>query len=368
MTKRITAVLLTVCLLLNVFLPTVFAKEPEQTLSLNDAIELALERNRDLKIQKLNIDKSEEQLEDLQEQIKYYYDIEELPVGTYIPGVSSVYAGYLSQREADRIAKKQYEAMKQQMVVDVKQAYYDVLKNNRALELAKKAAKIAEREYSIAKVKNSIGMMSQAELLGYKTKVANAQSEIVSLQKTLKESQTKLLDLIGLNGEFKYQLVDDVNYQKADFISLDSVIAKALSQRYEIWGAERLAEVAKRSAEYLDNYNVGLIEADIKDLEAGNAKDAMKKQVETLYLALNHMEELYNTLEESLRLAEEKLRVTELQKEVGLATELQLKQAQQEYDSAVDALKNLIYQHDVTKTQLEVLTGDDLVAQYTEKK
>ncbi len=361
MSKRIVSVLLTVCLLLNVFLPAAFAEDPENTLTLNDAIKMALDRNRDLKIQKLNTEKSEEELEDLED------NVEHLPDGVYIPGVSPAFAAYLTQREADRIANKKYEAMKQQMVVDVKQAYYDVLTNIRAVELAEKANKIAEREYNIAKVKSSVGMMSEAELLAYKTKASKAKSDLVSAQKTLKESQTKLLDLIGLSGEFKYQLIDDVKFIEADFVSLNSVIAQALSQRYEVWAADRLAEVAERSAEYLDNYNVGLIEADIKDLEAGNTKDAMKKQVETLYLTLTYLEEAYQTSEQNVNTLEEKLRITKLQKEVGLATDLQLQQAEQEYDTAVDAYKNLVYQHDVVKSQLEVLTGDDLVEQFAAK-
>ncbi|MTI80588.1 MAG: TolC family protein [Firmicutes bacterium] len=356
MYKRITSLFLIMCFALTIFIPTAVAAEEGNKLTLNEAIKMAIERNRDLKIKELNIDKTDEELEDLEDTIKY------ISPGVYIPGVTNPYAGYLMKRTEHRIAQKTYEAIEQQMVVDVKELYYEILKSQQNVELSEKALELAKNHNNIAQVKHELGMITKAELLGYNTKLANAQSELVSAQHNVTENQTKLAQLIGLNNDFNYELVDEVTFEKAEFESLDYVIAQALSQRYEIWAAERLAGITDRVKDFVDNYNVGEINADIKDLEAGNAKDQMKKNIESLYLSIEYMEEAYDTAKQNLTAAEEKLRVTEAMNEVGMTTDIQLKETQQEYNQAAKNLKDLEYQYDFIKTQLEVLSGDDILA------
>lgn len=337
-------------------LPNAFASENTSGLTLNEAIKMALERNRDLKIQELNVDKASEQLEDLEDTIKY------IPDGTYIPGVSSVYGNYLLTQANERVAEKTYENMKQQIAVDVKNQYYDVLKNIKQVEVAEKALKVAETHARQARAKYDLGMLTKADLYNFETQELNAKTSLTTAKNNLETSKTKLAMLIGTSNEIS-NLIDDVVFEKSNFSTLENVVNKALSQRYEIWAAEHVASVTKRVQEYMDNYKVSQIDSKIKDLGAGKTKDQIEQQVETLYLSVEQMENTYETLNRKVTMLEEKLRITVAQNKVGMATNLQLQETEQAYQSALAELKQTVYLHDVAKSQLFVLTGGNILSQ-----
>lgn len=357
MNKRSLSLVLAFCFLLAVCVPAAFAAEEKEkpALSLDDAINMALDRNRNLKIQKLNLDKSTEQLDDLRTEIDHQ------PTSEYIAGTSETYSSYLSTATSERAAKKTLAQMKQQMVVDVKELYYDILTNKRQVQLAQEDLGIARIKLAQARLKNQLGMLTRAELLSFETQVESSNTALVTAQNTLAESYSKLATLIGASGEFQPELTDDAVFEKADFVSEEAVIARALSASSEVWAAERTAEVAKRVRQFSSNYNVSDIESNIKAVEAGNVKEQMREQVKSLYLSLQNLEENHTALEQKGAMLQETARVVKVQQEVGMATTLQLKEAEQAYEKALDGLRQLVYQYDLARTQLEVLTGEDVI-------
>lgn len=360
MFKRIFSLVVLGCFIFTASMPAALAttKQENEQLTLYAAVQKALERSSSLEIQDLKIDKAAEEMDDMRRAIKH------IPgTGFFIPEVSRVWKGYLLARENERITQKQLENMQQQLVVDVTNHYYEVLKSTNRLALAQNQLKIAQKECFHARVKDDAGMITRATLYGYQTKLAKAKSDLGTAQKELSESQTNLALLIGLSGDFKYQLVDEVAFKPAEFTSLTAVIAQALSpQNFSVWAAERLAAVTWQVTDHTDNYNVGVAEAHIKDLEASATKDEIKKKVQSLYWALQTMEETHHTLEQNKQAAQEKLRITKIQKEVGLTTELQVQQTEQTFKQAVDELKQLVYRHNVAEIQLQMITGEDLVS------
>jgi outer membrane protein TolC len=364
MTKRILSVFLALCFALSVFIPASLAAEDAKQLTLDDAIKMTLERNKDLKIQDLKVEKAEEELDDVRSTVNKM----NTPVSSlYSPQESQIWQGYLMGETNHRIATKQLEALKQQMVVDVKTAYYDILTGEKKLATAEEALKIAKLQLQQARIKQEVGMSTKVEVQGVETSYQNANKDVVAAKNAIDEAKNKLVTLIGTSASFDYKLVDDAEYEPADFTSKDYLVTKALSTRVEVWAADRLASVTDRVKDYATNYNVGKLEADIKDIEAGNAKDKMKQQVESLYLSLETLDENYKTLEQKVKTLEEKNRVVSLQHQVGMATALQKQQAEQEYTQTLQQMRELVYNYDIAKTQLQVLTGDDLVALYNKK-
>lgn len=333
----------------------VFASEIN-TMTLDDAVKMALERNRDIKIQELNVEKAEEQLDDMRDVFKYTQ-----PSSVYIPQVSAVWKGYLHAETQQRIAQRELEAKKQQLAVDVKDQYYSVLKNKNNIKLANNKLELAKRNYGQAHVKYNVGIINKLALYAAETELKAAENELADAEKSLQESKSRLATLIGYNGVFNFQLVDDVAFEEADFISLDAVIAQALSQRYEVWAAERSASVAKRVVEHTDNYNVGKIDSYIADLRAGDVQDQIKNATEALYLSTLKLEEAHKVLNHRISTLEEQLRIVKLKNEMGMATTQEYRNVEQQYFNARNELKNLVYMHDVAKTQLKVMTGKDIL-------
>ncbi|MEG6617375.1 TolC family protein [Peptococcaceae bacterium 1198_IL3148] len=365
MSKRILSMFFALCFALSVFIPSALAAEDAKQLTLDDAIKMALERNRDLKIQDLEVEKAEETLDDSRTNVSKG----NTPTSNLLADQETVlnWTTYLSDETQYRIATKQLEALRQQMVVDVKTAYYDVLTAEKKLTTAEEALKLAKLQLQQARIKQEVGMSTKVEVQGVETSYQNANKDLVAATNALDEAKSKLATLLGVSGSFDYSLVDNSKYEQVDFTSKDYVVAKALSQRVEIWAADRLAEVTDRLKDFASNYKVGDIEASIKDLEAGNAKDKMKQQVESLYLSLETLDENYKTLEQNVKTLEEKNRVVNLQYEVGMATALQKQQTEQEYKEKLQQMRELVYNYDIAKTQLQVLTGDDLVSHYNKK-
>jgi len=336
--------------------PALAAGEEADGLSLDQAVKMALERNRALKIQRLAVDKSTEQLDDLRDTIKH------VPAtGVYIPEVSAVWSGFLQARAGERIAQKEFEYALQQTVVDVKEKYYAVLSHARQVELAETDLMIARTKMNHARLKYRLGMLTQAELLGMETQLKNAQSSLVTAQNDLDQSYTELAMLTGLNENDRPELKDETVFEEAQFTSLDAVLARALSQNHSVWAAEQAALVAKRVREHAANYEVGAIEAKIKDIEAGSAREQVRAQVKLLYLTLQGLEKAHATLEQKVAVCEEALRVARIQQEVGLATVLQVQEAEAACNEAVKDLRQLVYSYDQAKSQLEILTGKDII-------
>lgn len=356
MLRRILSAVLAICFIFVASVPAALAAEEEKTLSLNDAISMALERNRDIKVQDLNLEKATEQLDDLRDSIQH------VPAtNVYIPQISSAWAGYLSAEANERIANKTFEALKQQLVVDVKEQYYDVLSKKKAIEIAQNDLKLSRIKLSQARLKSQLGMVTQADIITAEAAASSANTSLESAKNDLADSYSKLAVLIGANGVFEPELVDDAVFVKAELDSLDAVIARTLSQQYQIWAAEKLAKVAERAKEYEDNYTVAEIEAQIKEIEAGDTKEQMTKEVKSLYLSIMNLENNYVTKEQDVKKLQESLRVVGVQHDVGMATDLQVQEAEQTYKEAEEGLRDLMYQHDVAKTQLLVLTGEDVL-------
>jgi len=356
MLKRMLPVFILICLMLTAFIPAALAADENPKLSLNDAIKMALERNRDLKVQKLSINKATEQLDDTKDNVK------ELS-GNYDPNESAAWASYLTAIENERIAEHTLEYMKQQMVVDVKELYYDVLSGKRKIELSETALRVAQIELAQARTKYRLGMITQADLLSFETKLASAESDLVTAKNALEDSYTKLNNLIGASDGARPELVDDAVFEKEQFSSMDEAIAQALSQNHQIWAAERSAEVAREIRIHANNYNVGDLDSKIKAVEAGDVKEQIREQVKSLYLSLKSLEKAYAAQEQQVALLNETLRIVKVQREVGMATDLQVRKAEQSYFDALDGLRQMVYQYDTAKAQLQVLTVNDILPQ-----
>jgi len=336
--------------------PALSAAEDEAILSLEEAIILAQKHNSDLKLQQLNLDVTNEQLDDLRD------SIEHVPAtNVYVPGISAVYSGYLSAETGERIAKKALENMRQQLVVSVMEQYYNILSSKRDLIQAETDLRVARIKLAQARLKKQIGMSTQAELLGIETEMQGAVASLTAAQNALDQGYTQLAVLIGTSDVTRPKLIDEAVFEKAEFTSLEAVTASALSRNYTIWAAERLAALADRVDMYADNYNIGMITADIKAAEASDAREQLTEQVKVLYQALQTLEETNATLEQKAATLEETYRVARLMHEVGMATPLQELEAEQAYNAALAELRQMVYEYDLAKSQLLVVTGADII-------
>ncbi len=256
-----------------------FAQEPE--LPLSEAVKIALANNRPAKILELDITKAEwavasTKTKRLPSFSTYFFGSATLtsptwdfPANTFqssdhqaVPGtdtkinlsqgftgivlaevsqpVSQLYKIGLAIEEQKLdvdLSRQKYEAKRQSVVADVKQAYYAVLQTESALDAA--TATVKQYQETDRVVLDYVAQHSvlKSSSLDVKAKLAQAQYQVIQLNNTLQTQKEQLNFLMGRDLDVPFR-TQQVPPEQAEEIDLKVARQKAVSQRPEIKEAE----------------------------------------------------------------------------------------------------------------------------------
>src|SRR5215469_9317011 len=266
-----------------------FAQEPEPELSLSEAVEIALANNRPAKILELDITKAKWAVESTKTKrlpsfSTYFFgsgmltsptwnfpantfqtpDHQPVPASDTKISLSHGFTGYVIAEVAQPLSqlykiglaieeqkldvdlsREKYEAKRQSVVADVKQAYYAVLQTESSLDAA--TATVKQYQETDRVVLDYVAQRSvlQSSSLDVKAKLAQAQYQVIQLNNTLQTQKEKLNFLMGrdLDAPFRTQQVPP---EQAEEIDLKIARRTALSQRPEV----KQAEIDTQRADY----------------------------------------------------------------------------------------------------------------------
>jgi outer membrane protein len=264
-----------------------FAQEPE--LSLSEAIQIALMNNRPAKIAQLDITKADWEVASTKTKrfpaiSTYLFGSKNLtspsftfkantfqtPQGEPVPAtdtkiaLSSGFTGYTvaevaqpltqlykiglaihEQKLEVDLSREKYQAKRQSVVADVKQAYYAVLQTESALDSASAAVKQYQETDRVVLDYIAQRSVLKSSSLDVKAKLAQAQYQVVQLNDTLQTQKEKLNNLLGrdLDTPFHTEQVPAIQYEESD---LKVARQTALTQRPEV----KEAEIDTHRAEY----------------------------------------------------------------------------------------------------------------------
>ncbi|PYV53856.1 MAG: TolC family protein [Acidobacteria bacterium] len=263
---------------------------PSRVLTLDDAIRLAVANNRSLKIASLEVDKSKWQVAEVKTKrlpsfsgsvlgSQLLNDVSfNFPAGAFgnIPGVgpfptadtkvttsrqpiayvmsqamqplSQLYKINLAVRAQElsaKIAGEKARAERQNLVKDVKQAYYAVLQSESELEAAEANVKEYQELDRVVLQRVSQEAALKSDSLDVKAKFANEKYKLVQLRNTLDSQKEYLNNLLGrdIRTGFETEKVPVTSFEEVD---LKLAQSRALGQRPEI----KQAELSMRQAEY----------------------------------------------------------------------------------------------------------------------
>src|SRR5215467_9877692 len=287
-------------------------------LTLDEAIQVAVSNNRSLKITALEVDKSKWQLAEtktkrlpsfngtvlgsqLLNEVSFSF-----PAGSFgtIPGVGpfpstdtevkssrqpiayvmsqatqplsqlyKIHLGVKAQELNGQIAKEKTRAERQNLIKDVKQAYYAVLQSESELDVAEANVKQYQELDRVVLQRVSQEAALQSDSLDVKAKFANEKYKLIQLRNTLDSRKEYLNNLLGrdIRTEFSTEQVPVASFEEVD---LKLAQSRALTQRPEIKEAEltvKQAEYDRRMAKadyipevgvafnYVSNYNVDVL-------------------------------------------------------------------------------------------------------------
>ena len=274
-------ILLTLLLLVAGATRPVMSQDNGATLSLDQAIQIALKNNRETKNARLDIDKANDKLDAYRTRRLPSFKVSSLisqPLSsfdtTFEKGVFGTYEGIGSVPNEDtvitsstnptglivsqvsqpitqlrriglqikhqqvgvQISETQLRAKEQALVNDVKRAYYAILQTEGAARAAEESVKLYRELDRVTGEYVAQQVALKTDLMDVQTRVAKAEYEVLTLTNDLAAQKEQLNHLLGRDVRTEFDLYDAVETAQATMRETNLVEARkrALEQRPEI--------------------------------------------------------------------------------------------------------------------------------------
>ncbi len=336
-------------------------EEEEAVLTLTEAMETAMENNRDLVLARMAIDEAKltlrqarsgaDKYEDSPARRDYdFYKITELTV----PQAES----YV------RLTEKGLEASKDRIRQEVMEAYYNLSKAFEAVELAREGLERALEQQDIVQGMREVGKASSLEVLDAETRVSEARVEKKAAERGIQAAYYSLNNLLGKELEASFAPVKELELGEMPE-DVSQLLEKAMEERIDIVQARETLELAEKEFDVASGYypsNVftyrfaekALNEAEV---ELDKKKAQVEEEVRSSYLGALSSMDRYQVIQKSIEQAEKFLEFSQLRYEVGMATLADVNEAQHTLSQVeLRALENL-YDYNVARARCLMAAG-----------
>ena len=248
------------------------------SLTFEEAKEIALDRNRDLEISKLEVKKAEIAMREswasfypsvtLQSSYTRLLSVPQFEMPTGDGGTQYISLGYpdnfrnslevtfpiftfgkrfaakeIGERARD-IQVLQHEANKINLIKDLIIIYYGVVVAKEGFEIAESAIERSEDHLKTARVQYRQGRITKLDLLSAETEFNSSKTDLLNASNGLELARTSLNLILGLPLDTVVDIEEKVKVE-IDTFELDSLNNLALTMRPEIKSMEKLNQAAK---------------------------------------------------------------------------------------------------------------------------
>ena len=302
-----------------------------------------------------------------------------------------------------RIANLDVQRTRNDVVLQVKQAFYDVLRAQELVRVAEESLRNAEVRRKLAQAAVDAGVSPKLDVMRAEAAVAAAQQAVITARNALQLAKSAFNNVLGRRVDEPVELlpVDEQVPESADF---NQYLQEALAKRPEmiqanlgISLAENQITAAKRDQlptvvvrgqwdfnlktstfqprEYSftaiaavqfkiwdSGQTQGRVEQARADVDKAkitieNVREGIALEVRNAYLGLQEAREKVAVAEKGLQAATESLRVARLRYEAGVSNQLELSDAELAYTQAEQNLVNARYDLRVAWARLEKAMG-----------
>ena len=338
------------------------ASSAVEDLTLEKAIAQALESNATLETARLNKKNA-----DIDSRLSYESAMD-IP-SDMIESLSEAQAKYV-QVETQELNKKlnglQLQVTENQIKMGAQQKYYDLIYAQNDLELKKQSLARAQQQLKVAQAAFEVGTKAKTDVLQAEMGVASAQAALTSAESALEIARMDLNDFLGVDLDKKWNVVVE-NKQTAKVTkTLEQAQQEALSKRVEIVKAEGELELAELNVEMIEKYSALSTYAGRKarnnvetaKLAIDEQKRAISKEVAQAYYNLNSALQAIEFQKKAMESAAESYRLTNLRYENGLATTLEVIQAEEELSSQENQYQRAIQTYNLAVVNFETALGN----------
>jgi len=302
-----------------------------------------------------------------------------------------------------RIANLDVQRTRNDVVLQVKQAFYDVLRAQELVRVAEESLRNAQVRRKLAQAAVDAGVSPKLDVMRAEAAVAAAEQAVITARNALQLAKSAFNNVLGRRVDEPVELlpVDEQVPESADF---NQYLQEALAKRPEmiqanlgISLAEKQITAAKRdqlptvvvrgqwdfnlktstfqpressfttiAAVQFKIWDSGQTQGRVEQARADvdkakitieNVREGIALEVRNAYLGLQEAREKVAVAEKGLQAATESLRVARLRYEAGVSNQLELSDAELAYTQAEQNLVNARYDLRVAWARLEKAMG-----------
>jgi len=138
-----------------------------------------------------------------------------------------------NQELSSEKVENQYPFQIQDIIFNVTNAFYDLYKAAREVDIAEAEVKQQEQSYNMAQNKYKAGIIAEVDALKLEVDLAASKNNLRTKRGLLKRKQDDFKLLIGLETDEEIQAVGKIEYKPIE-VDLNKAISEALKRRYEI--------------------------------------------------------------------------------------------------------------------------------------
>jgi len=300
------------------------------------------------------------------------------------------------------VADLEIEAARQQLKLTVVNAYLTVLEYQNQVRVNQDTANNYEEHLKLVRAKYDLGVVAKTDVLSSQVDLAKAQDSLIVAENNYQNAVAGLNNAIGLPHDTKLRLKYEIAYQKYP-LTLEECIqyagihrpeiaqneARVASAQYgvKIANSGKLPTVALSASEgwsddqlpglknnnwtvklttSLNLFDSGVTKSQIKQAkhnvdmvsdQAGQERDSIFLSVRQYYLSMVEAEKRIDTNKVSVERAEENLMIQKARYEVGVGTNLDLRDAVVSLDTAKKDYIQSLYDFTTSKAKLEQAMG-----------
>ncbi|MBU9706424.1 TolC family protein [Paenibacillus sp. AK121] len=319
------------------------------SLTYDDAVKLAIADSTSVKTGEVSIDQAGKIMKETGKNIDF------VPAEAGDEAQDKAFKGYAQTNLNYEAAKKNLEMTKESIEYNVKDLYNKLLQKQNAVKLAALNIEDAERKLKVAQIKRDNQMSSDYEVTQATNQLTQNQAALDKAKKDLDSAYVSLNQLIGYKPEQRYELKDKPVYSEFKD-NVETKVSQVLTSSTAIWLSEQKVDLAELSLKLYNFSTPGNTPYEAEQLnveKAQYATEGTKRQLEeavrTIYNNIKALESQYSQIQAGLVSARSAADMAKKQFDVGLATELQVYEANLKVTTAEQQAEDIVSSIDTLK-------------------
>lgn len=330
-----------------------------KSLSLDQALELALKDNSQVGLAALGVEKAELALEQAEFAKKKRLNSLSNPdrKDQYAAMEIDVIPVQANAGKIIAVTGKAYTD--NNIKFGVESAYYGVLRGEKMLEVSQAALVRAKEQLKQAEAKFKAGTVAKIEVISAEAQLKSAEATVNEGKTGVKKAQMALNQTLNLNLETPIKLTTKFKFTSAEEIDTEKIFQEMKEKDISYVTANEGYHMSQANWDYHQKYytkntfvyreaEYAFKEAEVK---LDNAKTTLQLNIKSAYLDLKTANDNYQVLTKSVEQAKEAYRLTKLRYDVGMVTGYDLLGAEASLNQADLALLNALYNYNLAKAK-----------------